>query len=455
MTVKLPSLNSLAGGVLALISAAVLTSCGGGGASGNPSQPGSPDFSVLPGETTIYAGVPATFTLVGGTGPFLLNASEPNVLPVPDKVDGRSFTVVAANPGVVDPGLQPGALPIRTVNLVVRSGNGLSSTSVVHVGQNFLTGYGATFTPSACPGSAQIPTSTTAGDVACSGGDTAVRFAATTNGTLHGDELFNLKILRGAAVLVDPSTGANGDTISVRSDHTGTVTAIIRATANQPTQLGVLRIQEASTGVYMDTVFVIVGGSASATIEALPDKFTFTGATTADCGTGSGTVQVFGGVPPYTASSSNTSLVNVSPTTSGSQPGVFTVTAGNAGLCGDVTVVFTDSLGAHTSITVTTEAGKATPVTPIQISPNPVTVGCAQTVSASIAGGTSGSGGGGGGFSASTTDTNLTIAVSGSTISVTRAGPAGPGTGTKASTVTITDGTSFASLTVNNPATCP
>jgi len=446
--VKLPSLNSLAGGVLALTSALLLTSCGGGGAAGNPSQPGSPDFQVLPTETTVYAGVPFTFTIVGGTTPFMLSASEPNVLPVPNSVDGRSFTVIAPNPGVIDPGLTPGALPIRTVNLVARSGNGLSATSTVHVGQNFLTGYGASFTESACPGAAQQPTGTT-GNFACSGGDTAVRFLAVTNGTLHGDELFNLTILRGAAILVDPATGANGDTISVRSDHTGAVTAIIRATANQPTQLGVLRIQEASTGVYMDTVFVIVGGGAAAAIEAVPSSFTFTGATTADCGTGSGTVQVFGGVPPYTATSSNNSLVNVSPSTSNSQPGVFTVSAGNAGLCGDATVVFTDSVGAHTTATVSTKAGSATPVLPIQIVPNPVTVGCAVTSSVSIAGGS------GSGFSASTTDPNLTVTVSGSSLSVTRAGPAGPGTGSTASTVTVTDGTSFATLTVNNPATCP
>jgi len=450
--VKLPSLNSLAGGVLAVLSALVLTSCGGGGAAGNPSQPGGADLQILPTESTVYAGVPFSFDISGGIPPFALSVSEPNVLPVPSSLDGRSFTVVAPNPGVIDPGLAAGALPIRTVSLVVRSGNGLSATATVHVGQNFLTGYGATFTPSACPGAAQPPAGTT-GNVACSGGDTAVRFAAVTNGTLHGNEQFNLTILRGAAILVDPSTGANGSTISVVSDHTGTVTAIIRATANQPTQLGVLRIQEASTGVYFDTVFVIQGGSAGAAITALPDTFTFTGATTADCGTGSGTVQVFGGVPPYTATSSNTSLVIVSPQSSSSQPGVFTVTANNPGLCGTATIVFTDATGAHTTATVNTAVGTATPVLPIQIAPNPVTVGCAQTVSASIAGGSAGTGGG---FSASTTDPNLTISITGSTISVSRAGPAGPGTGgTKASTVTITDGTSFATLTVNNPTTCP
>jgi hypothetical protein len=452
MTVKLPSLSSLAGGFLALMSALILASCGGGGAAGNPSQPGAPTVQVLPSETTIYAGVPATFQIIGGTTPYLLTSTEPTVLPVPTTVDASSFTLVGNNPGVVDVGLPAGSLPIRTVTVAVRAGNGASANVTVHVAQNFLTGYGASFSPSACPAAAA--TSTTTGNFACSGGETAVRFSAVLNGNLHGDEAFNLSILRGAAILVDPSTGANGATITVNSDHTGTVTAIIRAAANQPTQLGVLRIQEASTGVYMDTVFVITGGSAAATLTALPNAFTFTGATTADCGTGSGTVQVFDGVPPYTATSSNTSLVTVSPSTSSAQPGVFTISAGNRGLCGDATIVFTDSLGARTTATVTTAAGSATPVVPIQISPNPVTVGCAQTVSVSVAGGSGGSSGST--FSASTADTNLSVSITGSTLSVTRAGPAGPGSGgTVASTVTVTDGSTFSALTVNNPATCP
>ncbi len=455
MTVKLPSLSSLAGGFLALISALVLASCGGGGASGNPSQPGGSTLTVLPVETTIYAGLPATFQMIGGTKPYLVTASEPNVLPVPTTVDSNSFTVIPNNPGVIDAGLPAGSLPIRTVTVSVHSGNGLSANSTVHVAQNFLTGYGASFGPLACPGTGAAPTSAT-GAFACAGGQTAIRFSAVTNGNLHGDEAFNLTVLLGPGSLVNPDTGASGHTITVNSDHTGAVTAILEVPANQPTQLGVLRIQEASTGVYMDTVYTVNGGGTTSTITALPSAFTFTGATTADCGVGSGTVQVFDGVPPYTATSSNNSLVAVNPSTSSTQPGVFTVSAGNASLCGDATIVFADSLGARTTVTVTTAVGSATPPTPptpIQISPNPVTVGCSQTVSASLAGGSGGSGGTT--FSASTTDPNLSLAVSGTTLSVTRSGP-GPGSGgSVASTVTVTDGSSFATLTVNNPASCP
>ena len=445
---KLPSLSSLAGGFLGLVSALLLASCGGGGASGNPSNPGGATLQVLPVETTIYAGVPATFQILGGKPPYLVTSSEATILPVPSTVNGSSFEVLPNNPGVVDTGLPAGALPIRTVTMAV-SGSGLTANATVHVAQNFLTGYGVSFSPSACPGPAAPPSSSTPGNFACSGGDTAVRFSAVTNGNLHGNEAFNLSILSGAAILVDPATGMNGSTITVTSDHTGTVNAIIRATPNQPTQLAVLRVQEASTGVYMDTVFTITGNATTSTLTAEPTSFTFTGATTAECGTGSGTVLVFDGVPPYTATSANPALASVTPSTSSAQPGTFTISAGNPGICGNTTIILTDSLGARTTVTVTTAAGSVAPVVPIQLVPNPVTVGCAQSVSVAAIGGS-------GTYSVTSTDPNILASVAGSIVTVSRAGPAGPGSGgTTNSTVNVTDGATVTPLIVTNPVTCP
>ncbi|HET7547977.1 MAG TPA: hypothetical protein VFJ86_09415, partial [Usitatibacter sp.] len=179
---KLPSLRSLAGGFLALLSSLLLTSCGGGGAAGNPTAPGGA-VQINPATATIYAGVPFPFTIVGGRRPYQLTSSEPNVLPVPSSVDGNSFTLLGNNPGVIDAGLQPGDLPVRTVNLTARSGDGQTVTVPVKVAQNFLTGYGAVFSPSACP-SDTSGVAAPEGNVACGGGETAVRFAATFNGNL-------------------------------------------------------------------------------------------------------------------------------------------------------------------------------------------------------------------------------------------------------------------------------
>jgi hypothetical protein len=453
--VKLPSLNSLVSGLLAFASALILASCGGGGGAGNPSFPGGA-LQISPATATIYAGVPTTFTITGGRKPYALSTNEP-ILPVPSQINSNTVVLLGMNPGVIDAGLQPGELPVRTVNFTVRSGDGQTLTVPVKVAQNFLTGYGVSFAPSACPQDTSGVTPPTDGSAfACGGGETAVRFAATTNGALHGDELFNLYVLRGNAIFVDPATGANGNMISVRSDHTGEVLAILRTSANQPAQIGVIRVQEASTGVYADTAFVISGGAASGTLTVLPDAFTFTGATTAQCGTGSGTFQVFDGVPPYTAVSANSSLASVSPSTSSTQPGTFRITASNAGLCGDTSIIVTDSVGARATVTVTTAAGSAeppTPPTPIVISPSSITLSCGQTGSVSIAGGGTG-GGTAPTYSASTTDPNLTVTVTGSTLSVSRLGSAPP-TGPNAnSTVTVTDGSTFATMTVTSPSTC-
>lgn len=453
---KLPSLNSLVSALLAFASALILASCGGGGGAGNPSTPGGA-IQILPAAATIYAGVPTTFTITGGRKPYALTSSEATILPVPSTVDSNSFVLLGNNPGVIDTGIPPGGLPVRTVNVTAHSGDGQLLTVPIKVAQNFLTGYGVSFTASACPQDTSGTTPTEGVNFACGGGETAIRFAATTNGSLHGDELFNLSILRGNAILVDPSTGANGNTISVRSDHSGDVLAIIRTSPNQPAQLGVLRIQEASTGVYTDTVFVISGNGTGSTITVIPDTFTFTGATTADCGTGTGTFEVFDGVPPYTAVSANPNLASVSPSSSSSQPGVFRITAGNPGICGNTSIIVSDAVGARATVTVNTEAGSATPPTPptpIQISPSSITLGCGQTGSVSIAGGGSGGSGGSVTYSASTTDPNLTVTVTGATLSVTRLGAAPP-TGPNAnSTVTVTDGSTFATLTVTSPSSC-
>ena len=58
-----------------------------------------------------------TFTLGGGRSPYFVSSSEPSVLPVPQRVDGNTFSVVPANTAVVDTGLPPGSLPVRTVML--------------------------------------------------------------------------------------------------------------------------------------------------------------------------------------------------------------------------------------------------------------------------------------------------------------------------------------------------
>jgi hypothetical protein len=446
--VKFHSLrNSLVSGAFALLAAVLLASCGGGGAA-TTSQGGA--VSISPTVGTIYAGNPFTFQITGGRGPYTITSSEPALLPVPTTVTGTSFTVVANNPGVIDIGLEPGALPIRTVVITVREGNGTSAQSSMAVGQNFLTSYGISFAPSSCPVAAGAEPSANP----CAGGDTVITLSATFNGNLAGDRQFRLEALRGPFTFLVPGTGASGSIVTVTSDHSGTVTAILRVPAGVPTQIAVLRVVDVQTGVYTDHAFVISGSTS--TLTAIPNTITFTGALTTQCGTGSADFLVFDGIAPYTATSSNPNIT-VTPSQSNSNPGRFTVTATNPNVCSTSTIVVQDSIASRTLVTVTTAAGTATPpatAVPLVVAPNQVTVGCGQSASVSIIGGgtttTPATA-----YSASSANPNITVAISGRTLTITRTGaPPRIGATNTTSAVTVTDGSQATNVTVTSPDTC-
>ena len=441
---KFRSLPCLVGSLLALVASLLLASCGGGGAAGSPQTAGS--LIITPSVGTIYAGVPFTFQVLGGRTPYALSSTEPGLLPVPSQINGHSFDVVASNPGVVDIGQQPGQLPSRTVTVTVRSGDGQTATAKMDVGQNFLTGYGVVFSPLTCPIAAgSIP----AGTQACAGGETAVQMSATFNGNLAGDRQFRFEVLKGQYQWVFPQGGVAGNTVTIPSDHTGHITAILQVNAGAATQIAVMRVIDVATGVYEDHAFVITGSGGTGALTALPDTITFTGNLTTDCGVGTATFLVFDGTPPYTAVSSNPAItVNSS---SSSNPGQFTVRIiSNTPPCQTGTVIVTDSLGLRTTVDVQSQAGAGQAPTPatFSVAPTSITLACATSGSVSAVGGT-------GSYTTTSTTPLVTATVSGSTVTITRAGPAGPGTGTMTSTVSVTDGATIQTVTVTSPATCP
>ena len=448
---KLHSLRRFLVLLLAVVPAAFLTSCGGGGATstGNPPTGGLVD--ILPNAGTLYAGIPVTFQLVGGRPPYTVSSSEPSLLPFPLRVDGHSFTVVPNNPGVIDADLEEDELPSRTVNIFVRDATGDLRTRQLSVAQNFLTGYGIIITPTTCPGELEV---SGAPADACVGGVSAVLMQATFGGNLFGDEPFRFEVLRGNYSLRNPATGQLSQSVTLNSDHTGTVVGpFIEVPNGVPTQLAVIRVIHVRTGVYADHVFTIGGPPNPTAITALPDTFTFTGPLVGICGTGVGDFFVFDGTPPYTAVSSNPS-VTVTPAVSSANPARFTVTASNSSVpCQDATIIVTDANGLRDTVTVNSEEGDTEPPEPpepadLVVGPTSITLGCAQAGSVTVAGGR-------GTYAVNSTNPNITATVSGQTVTITRAGPAGAGSGTLNATVSITDGTEIVTVAVTAPATCP
>jgi len=194
-------------------------------------------------------------------------------------------------------------------------------------------------------------------------------------------------------------------------------------------------------------VFTIVQGSIVGTLTVLPNSFTFTGARAGVCGTGSADFIVFDGDPPYTAVSSNPNI-SVTPTTSSSNPARFTVIASNAFVCVDTTIVVTDRNNRRATVTVKTEEGSAT-LPPLVVSPTTVTLNdtCGFSTSVTAVGGV-------GPLSANSTHPRVAATLSGNTITITRltpdpVPPAGPAFYPTTATVTVTDGATIQSITVN------
>lgn len=440
-------LHSVIQYALALAASFLLAACGGGGASVNPNAGGK--FEILPVTGTFYAGIPATLTIVGGSGrgPFSVTSSEPGILPVPSIVNSNSFDVIPNNPGVIDVGLPVGALPIRTVTVTAHNADGAVADATIHVAQNFLTGYGLSFGQTTCP----APAGATAATIIppCAGGDTNISFSATFNGSLHGNAPFRLDAVRGQFAFFDPisSTNTVSTSLLVNSDHDGTVHAIIRVPAGVPTQLADVRITDVGTGASTDTIFTIVGTSSTLTLTAIPSAMTFTGALSTQCGTGFADVFIFDGAPPYSALSSNPN-VTVTAVTAGTQPGRFTIGALNQSVClASVPVIFLDSLGNRTTVTVTTALGSTVVPAPTAVTAAPAAIflGCGVTGNVSVVGGKPP-------YSATTSSPIITAVVSGNTLSMTRVTP---GVGPVTDTVSVTDGASVAVVTVTTPGTCP
>src|SRR6185436_3016446 len=232
------------------------------------------------------------------------------------------------------------------------------------------------------------------------------------------------------------------------TDHAGTAIARLRVPADATTQLGTLRVIDVATGVYVDEVFTITQGVITGALTVLPNSFTFTGSRVGVCGTGSADFIVFDGDPPYTAVSSNPNI-SVTPTTNSSNPARFTVTAFNPNVCLETQIVITDRNNRRATVTVKTEEGSGT-LPPLAVAPTTVSLNdtCGFSSSVTAVGGV-------GPLSVNSSHPRVSATLSGNTVTITRlspdpASPPGPSFYPTTATVSITDGATISSVTVND-----
>jgi hypothetical protein len=447
--VKFHSLRtSLAGSALAALAALLLGSCGGGG--GGTNNTGGNLFLLPNSNVTFYAGMPATMNISGGRWPYRITSSQQGVFPVPSTISANSFTVIPNNPGVIDNTVQAGQLPVISVQVAVTDAENNFQQANIQVAQNFLTGYGLSYTSNCTPASGG-----TTSPPGCAGGETLVRLTPTFNGNLIGVRTLRIDTLRGPITWLYPNGQIAGDSVTLTTDHEGKAFAVFRADTGVPTQFVVFRVTDVETGVSTEESFILTGVATATALEILPDTFTFTGATKAECGTGSGQFLVFDGIPPYKAISTFAD-VTVSPASTDAQPGLFTFNAGNSNIClTDATIVVTDSRLVRGTVTITTEAGSADPPPPaLRAIPSVLTLTCATNT-----GGTLIAGGGDptAQVTPSTADPALTATAPtprGVSIVFNNGGLATDVGPTVTSIVSITDGAQVVNVTVRHPTSC-
>jgi len=423
--------------LVAFLAALLLGSCGGGGGATTPDVGGP--IQVDPDGATLYAGVRATFTIVGGKPPYILTSTEPALLPVPATVDGHSFDVIPNNPSVVDAGLPPEALPVRTVIITARAaGDASTDSATVKVARNFLTGYGFSFGATTC-----------ASQGACAGGETTIAFDSTFVGNLQPNHTYRIERVRGPFQFIDPlNTNNQTDSIVVTSDSSGRFTAVIRVATGVPTQIAILRVTDVATGaqsLFNFTISAVAPTTGALTV--IPATVSLTGPNGTTCGFGTFDVLVFDGVAPYTAVCPNPQMF-VSNSTSNTQPGRFTVTVGASSAClAAEQCVITDALGARTTFAITTVKGTTTPPPALVVSPSSMTLLCGQSGNATVVGGN-------GNYTANSSHPRVTAGVSGNTVTVTRVIGDGATVYPATGTVSITDGSSIVNITVTVPTNC-
>ena len=437
--------TSLAGSAFAFAAALLLGSCGGGGAASNGT---GGNLFFEPVSATFYAGMPATLNIAGGRWPYRLSSSDPGIFPVPSEISASSFTVIPGNPGVFD--TSNGAVSAQQVTVtVIDAENNIQRTTGLQVLQNFLTGYGLSYT-SNCP----VANGGTTSPPGCAGGETLVRLTPTFNGALVGLRTLKIETERGPITWLFPNGQPAGNSITLTTDHEGKALAVFRADSGVPTQFVIFRVTDVETGVSTEQSFILTGVPIAADLEIIPNQFTFTGPDTVTCGTGSAQFLVFDGVPPYKAVSSF-GEISVNPTESNDQPGKFSFNISDPNTCfSKATIIVTDSRLARGTVEIDTKAGSATPPPPpLRAVPTSVTLSCAGPQQTVLVVGGSGTGT----IAATASDPAVTAVGGTGNVTITWTPPAAGVTDVPplvSSSVTVTDGTSTATIGVRHPTSC-
>jgi len=327
------------GGLLAL------GGCGGGsGAPNNPFQPGPAQpgpLSILPPILTAFSNTPTTLTISGGAAPFFVVSSNPTVLPVAQTPNGNTIVLFPGNVAADTP-----------VTITVQDAIGQRATSTV------------TIKPAPIFGTLTVkPSSSTCGINLCSGQVGTASVTVTGPGGIGiPNRQVRFDVIDGDFAIQsnNPATPLV-QTLTVVSDGNGVATVFIQANLGAATQPATIRATELMTGNQVNAQFTIVQQTA---LSILPNDATITAPDNTGCLGGFAVVyRIFGGTPPYTASTSVPNAVTILNGVNIPFGGAFT--AVTTGLCvNPATITVVDATGQAATATLHNLLGPAVPAPP-------------------------------------------------------------------------------------------
>lgn len=405
-----------------------LASCSGG-VSGSAPVSDPSRITILPATATLYAGVPTTFVISGGTGAYIVSSSNQTVVPVAGAINGNTLIVtpneVGADTAVTLTVRDTGTTPISSAALTVRPGTVNNDITVA---------------PSSTQGLNCAP-------AVCSGGDALVSTTLSQAGVPLAGRSVRFDAISGDFRFVTSTAGSTietlATTVTIPTDQSGRATARIRVTAGAANQTALMQVTDVSTGSFQRTSFVISQATGTSPgFFATPSSITFQGRRQGECAGSdlSAIFYVFGGTAPYVISNTISTLL-VRPDVVTSSGSGFTVTPNGAciGLPG-VPITIRDAAGRTTSVSVANIPGTDA-VPALAASPGTVTLSsCDATANVQVAGGRSGTY-----FVASGSD-SLVATISGSTVTIRRRNPSG--TPSPTGSIGISDGTSVVNVAV-------
>jgi hypothetical protein len=348
-------------GTLALIGIAgtlLLAGCGGGSGAPNnpyvPPPPVIPPLTLLPSAITVYPGTPATVTISGGVAPYRAFSSDGTTLPIASAV-GSDTIVLSANP----------VSGSQNVTLTVQDTATSTKSAVVTVLPAPLLPSLITVTPNPNPAC-----SITSG--LCSGSTGTAQVKVTgAGGTGLSGRAVRFDVVQGAFSIVSTNPAQPlVSTLTTTTDSNGNATVVLSVPADTPTQTGIIRATDVTSGNQITGNFTIQQVTVNGqTLAVLPGgNTTINGPDSQTCSSGvSVTNYIFGGTPPYRVSVNFPGAVTLSGVPVAKNGGAF-VTTTNGTCFVNLTYVITDATGLTippgSYPTVTNQVGSTAPTPP-------------------------------------------------------------------------------------------